>query len=63
MARANVTFTDAVGAMNKGNCPIRFETSTRTANVATTGKYLKPCSPTTLTTRSLSARKPASRVI
>ena len=33
---ANVTFTDAVGDMNSGNSPIRFETNTSTAKVATT---------------------------
>src|SRR5215213_9944756 len=63
MERAKVTLTDAVGDMKRGNCPIRFEIRTRTAKVATTGKYFHAWSPITLCERSLRARKPASRVI
>src|SRR4028119_418881 len=62
MPSASVTLIEAVGDINSGNSPIKLEIKTSTANVATTGKYLKPCSPITLTTKSRSAKIPASSV-
>ena len=41
-----MTLVAAVGDMNSGNSPIRFETRISTANVIMTGKYCKPCGPT-----------------
>src|SRR5436190_246751 len=63
IAKAKVTFTEAVGAIKIGTWPIRFETRMRTAKVATTGKYLEACGPITFDARSLRYKKPASAVI
>jgi hypothetical protein len=57
MPSAKVTLTCAVGDINSGKSPIKLEIKIKTANVATTGKYLNPCSPITLTTKSLQRQK------
>src|SRR6266478_5079710 len=62
MPNANVTLVAAVGDMNKGNKPIKFETRINTAKVITTGKYCKPCGPMMSSSIPRTASTPSSSV-